>query len=328
MKTVIIGIDLGGTNTQGAAATLDGAIIRQGKIATRARLGSDTVIEDLAKLVLDLAKGQPIKAVGLGAPGLLDLNAGICRFSCNLGWQDVPIAGDLSRRIDAPVYIDNDVRAAALGEWSRGRAQGCNDFIYLSIGTGIGSGIVTEGRLLRGPGWSAGEVGHMVLDPLGPACACGSRGCLETLASATAIAREGRAAAAANPSSLLNELAAEQDLDAALVFRAAARGDAAARRVVDTAMAWLGRGIANLVNIFNPRLVVIGGGVSLAGEQVLVPVRAQVARYAMPVQREMAQVAASALADRAGVAGALELARQKGATGDCPQWSKGAKYGH
>ena len=321
MQTVLIGIDLGGTNILGAAATPAGEVIRRDKIPTRAKRGAGLVLADLAKFILDLAGGQPIQAVGLGVPGLLDVDAGICHFSCNLGWENVPIAGELSRQINVFVFIDNDVRAAALGEWSRGQAKGCKDFIFLAVGTGIGSGIVSGGQLLRGSGWSAGEAGHMVLDPLGPDCTCGSKGCLETLASATAIAREGRAAAAANPGSLLNKLASGQDLDAALIFQAAAQGDAAARQVVDTAMAWLGLGIANLVNIFNPRLVVIGGGVSLAGEQLLAPVRAQVARYAMPVQRKMAKITVSALADRAGVCGALELARQKGATGDCPQWS-------
>ena len=321
MQTVLIGIDLGGTNAQGAAATPAGEVIRRGKIPTRTKLGPDIVLADLAGLILDLAGGQPIQAAGLGVPGLLDVDEGICRFSCNLGWENVPVARELAGKINAPVFIDNDVRTAALGEWSRGQAQGCKDFIFLAVGTGIGTGIVSGGQLLRGAGWSAGEAGHMVLDPRGPDCACGSRGCLETLASATAIAREGRAAAEANPDSLLNKLAAGRDLDAALVFQAAARNDAAARRVVDTAMTWLGLGIANLINIFNPRLVVIGGGVSLAGEELLAPVRAQVARYAMPVQREMAEITVSALADKAGVYGALELARQKGATGDCPQWS-------
>lgn len=327
MQTVLIGIDLGGTNAQGAAATPAGEIIRRGKIPTRAKRGSGLVLADLARLILDLAGGQPIQAVGLGVPGLLDVDAGTCRFSCNLGWENVPIASELSGQINAPVFIDNDVRVAALGEWSRGQARGCKDFIFLAVGTGIGSGIFSGGQLLQGPGWSAGEAGHMVLDPQGPDCACGSKGCLETLASATAIARDGLAAAKANPGSLLNELASCGELDAALVFKAAAQGDAAARQVVDTAMAWLGLGIANLVNIFNPRKVIIGGGVSLAGEQLLAPVKAQVARYAMPVQREMAEITVSSLADRAGVYGALELARQKGATGDCPQWSKGAKYG-
>jgi len=327
MQTVLIGIDLGGTNVQGAVATPAGEVTRRGKISTRTQLGADLVLADLAKFILDLAEGRPIQAAGLGVPGLLDVDAGICRFSCNLGWENVPIARELSGQINAPVYIDNDVRVAALGEWSRGQARDCKDFIFLAVGTGIGSGIVSGGQLLRGPGWSAGESGHMVLDPQGPDCACGSKGCLETLASATAIARDGLAAAKANPGSLLHELAAGRDLDAALVFKAAAQGDAPARQVVDTAMAWLGLGIANLVNIFNPRKVIIGGGVSLAGEQLLAPVKAQVARYAMPVQREMAEITVSSLADRAGVYGALELARQKGATGDCPQWSKGAKYG-
>lgn len=311
MEKVIVGIDLGGTNAQGAAAA-GGEILRRGKIATRSNLGAETVLEDLANLALDLADGHQISAVGLGVPGLLDLEQGICLFSGNLRWENVPIAAVLAEKLNAPVFIDNDVRVAALGELSLGKAQNCKDFIYLTVGTGIGSGIFIDGSLLRGPRWSAGEVGHMVLDPQGPDCTCGSRGCLEALASATAIAREGRAMAAANPQSLLNILAkAPEEIDAAMVFKAASSGDEAAAQVVGTAMTWLGIGVASLVNIFNPHLVVIGGGVSLAGEQLLAPVRAQVERYCMPVQRKTVRITTSALDDIAGVAGALELVRQR-----------------
>lgn len=311
MQSVLVGIDLGGTNAQGAAAAPDGTILRRGKIATRSSLGAETVLEDLAGLVASLADGHPVSAVGLGVPGLLDLEQGLCVFSGNLNWQNVPVAAELSQRVGAPVYLDNDVRVAALGELARGEARGCKDFIYITVGTGIGSGIFIDGRLLRGPRWSAGEVGHMILNPQGPACTCGSRGCLEALASAPAIAREGRIAAVANPGSQLNKLAGSlEDIDAALIFKAVEAGDAAAKSVVDTAMNWLGVGIANLVNIFNPQLVVIGGGVSLAGDNLLTPVRAQVTRYAMPVQRELVRIATSALADSAGVDGALELVRQ------------------
>lgn len=309
MQTVLIGIDLGGTNIQGAAAVND-TIISKSKIATRSQQGPDTVIKDIAKLVLELAAGNTIQTVGLGIPGLLDVDRGICLSSCNLGWQDVHISRKLSEQINAPVFIDNDGRVAALGEWSQGQAQAqdCKDFICLTIGTGIGSGIVTNGQLVRGANWSAGEVGHMVLDPQGPACACGNKGCLEALASGTAIAREGRAAAAANPTSLL---AKNLDaIDAASVFAAAGAGDIAATKVIDTAMAWLGLGVANLVNIFNPRLVVIGGGVSLVGEELLAPVRAQVNRYGMKVQREHVTITTSRLGDTAGMVGALELARR------------------
>lgn len=310
MEKVLVGIDLGGTNIQGAAAS-GGEILRRGKIATRTSLGPDTILADIADFALELAQGKEIAALGLGVPGLLDLEEGICLFSGNLRWQGVPITRPLSDKLGVPVVIDNDVRVAALGELSRGEAKGCKDFIYLTVGTGIGSGIFLDGRLLRGPRWSAGEVGHMVLDPQGPHCTCGSRGCLEALASATAIAREGRAAAGANSASLLNTLAGSpEEIDASLVFKATAAGDQAAAQVVDTAMTWLGIGVANLVNIFNPRLVVIGGGVSLAGEQLLSPVRAQVQRYSMPVQRETVTITTSALDDIAGVAGALELARQ------------------
>lgn len=311
MQSILVGIDLGGTNAQGAAAAPDGTILKRGKIPTRSAHGAHTVIADLADMVRDLADGHPISAIGLGVPGLLDLENGVCLFSGNLNWERVPIAAKLTELTGAPVYIDNDVRVAALGELAQGQARGCKDFIYITVGTGVGSGIFIDGRLLRGPRWSAGEVGHMVLDPQGPACTCGSRGCLEALASATAIAREGRAAAAKHPDSLLNKLAVRtEDMDAALVFKAANLGDPAAAQVVDAAMAWLGIGVANLVNIFNPELVVIGGGVSLAGDKLLTPVRNQVQRLAMPVQRETVRIVTSALADSAGVDGALELVRR------------------
>lgn len=311
MQSILVGIDLGGTNAQGAAAASDGTILKRGKIPTRSAQGAHTVIADLADMVRDLADGQPVCAIGLGVPGLLDLENGVCLFSGNLNWERVPIAAKLTELTGAPVYIDNDVRVAALGELAQGQARGFKDFIYITVGTGVGSGIFIDGRLLRGPRWSAGEVGHMVLDPQGPACTCGSRGCLEALASATAIAREGRAAAAKHPDSILNKLAVRtEDMDAALVFKAANLGDPAAAQVVDAAMAWLGIGVANLVNIFNPELVVIGGGVSLAGDKLLIPVRNQVQRLAMPVQRETVRIVTSALADSAGVDGALELVRR------------------
>lgn len=307
MQTVLIGIDLGGTNIQGAAAVND-TIISKDKLATHSQQGPGTVIKDIAKLVLELAAGKKIQAVGLGLPGLLDVDKGICISSCNLGWHNVHISRELSREIGAPVLIDNDARVAALGEWSRGQAKDCKDFIYLTIGTGVGSGIVINDHLLLGPSWSAGEVGHMILNPQGPECACGNHGCLEALASGTAIARDGRAAAAVNPTSLL---AKNLDaIDAASVFAAAGAGDIAATKVIDTAMAWLGLGVANLVNIFNPRLVVIGGGVSLAGEELLAPVRTQVNRYGMKMQRETVTITTSRLGDTAGMVGALELARR------------------
>lgn len=307
MKAVSVGIDLGGTNAQGAAAQ-KGKILRRGKVPTRSSLGPAVVLDDIADLALDLAAGQPLTALGLGLPGLLDLDRGVCVVAENLGWEEVPIVAPLSDKLGVPVFIENDARVAALGEYSQGKAQGCKHFIYLTIGTGIGAGIFIDGRLLQGSRWSAGEVGHMVMDPQGPACTCGNRGCLEALASATAIARDGRKAAKANPDSLLNTLGDE--IDAALVFRAAATGDSVADEVLAKALTWLGLGIANLVNVFNPQLVVIGGGVSLAGDQLLNPVRAVVERCAMRVQKETVSIATSSLDDTAGVAGALELIAQ------------------
>lgn len=310
-ETCTIGIDLGGTGAKGACFA-QGIISKPQAIATRVQLGPDQVLADLAELAKNLAGGRKISALGLGVPGLLDLEQGTCVFSGNLRWENVPVAESLSRILDCPVFIDNDVRVAALGELAQGQAQGFKDFIYLTVGTGIGSGIYIAGRLLRGPKFSAGEAGHMVLLKDGPACTCGSSGCLEALASATAIAREGRLAAELNPASLLNSLCSSPgEIDAALVAKAAQAGDSTASQVWDTAMTWLGIGVANLVNIFNPELVVIGGGVSLAGDQLTQPVWAEIQKLAMPVQRKHVRLTLSAMGDKAGVYGALELARQR-----------------
>lgn len=307
MEPVYIGIDLGGTNIQGAAARGD-EILSRGKVATRAGEPAEAVLDDIAKLAQELAAGRPIAAVGLGLPGLLDPEKGVCLVAENLGWEDVPVATALKDKLQAPVFIENDARVAALGELAQGKARGCRDFIYITVGTGIGSGIYIDGKLLRGSRWSAGEVGHMVMDPRGDDCTCGSRGCLETLASAPAIVRAARRAAAFNPDSVLSFVRPEE-LDAAAVFQAADMDEVAAQ-VVDTAMTWLGIGIANLVNVFNPELVVIGGGVSLAGEKLLQPVRIAVDSICLRVQKDTVKITTSALDDRAGVAGALELIRQ------------------
>jgi glucokinase len=307
--TCYVGIDLGGTNAKGAAYT-QGGIGPLARVATG--IGSDPgkVINDLAGLVLQLAGNATIAALGVGVPGLVDPGRGESVFSPNLRWRNVPIAEELSQRLKVPVYIDNDVRAGALGELSHGKARGCRDFVYLAIGTGIGSGVYIDGRLLQGPKWSAGEVGHMILWPEGPVCSCGTRGCLEALASASAIAREARKALASCPESILMEWSGGEieRIDALQVALADQAGDTLATRVMDNALRWLGIGVANLVNIFNPELVVLGGGVSMMGERMLRAVENQVSSLAMPVQRQYVRIALSSLGDRAGVLGALELA--------------------
>ena len=251
MEQYLYGIDLGGTTTKFGFFTIDGELIEKFAIKTDLSSNGANILSDIAvninnHLVKNQLTKSNIKGIGIGVPG--PVTNGIANKCVNLGWENVPVVAKLSAAIGAPVFLDNDVRVAALGELAQGEARGCSNFIYLAVGTGIGSGIFIAGQLLRGPHWSAGEVGHMVLDPLGPDCNCGSRGCLEALASATAIAREGRAAAAADADSLLRQLAKTPDaIDAALVFEAAACGDQGAAQVVNTAMTWLGIGVANLV---------------------------------------------------------------------------------
>ena len=241
MQTALIGIEIGGTNIQGVAV-VDGTISARGKIATRARQGAATVIADLVELVHKLAAGKKIQAVGLGIPGLLDAERGICISSCNLGWQEVHISRELSRRIDSPVLIDNDARVAALGEWSQGQAQNCRDFIFLTIGTGIGAGIVNDGHLLRVPAGRR-EAGHMIRDPRSE-CAC-NKGCLEALAQHHCP--PGRAAAAANPSSLRRRATTSM-----LQWSCRCLPGTGPPLVVATAMTWLTCG--QFSKPLNPRL--------------------------------------------------------------------------
>jgi glucokinase len=210
-----------------------------------------------------------------------------------------------------PVVVENDANAAALGEHAYGIAANVKDFIFLSLGTGVGAGLFADGRLLTGCRGAAGEVGHMVMHPEGPTCSCGGQGCLEALAGGWAILRDARAAVNQGQATTLRLLASRGELiDVKAVADAALQHDTVAQQILNNALSWLGLGVANVVNLLNPELVVMGGGLSLMGEPLLAAVRGSVARHAMPVQRATARIELSRLGDRAGVLGAVELARQ------------------
>ncbi|MEW6524770.1 MAG: ROK family protein [Bacillota bacterium] len=304
MPDYVVGVDLGGTKLVAGQVAPDGKVTREHYAPTDVAAGPGGVLAQVAAAIRRVSEPQPPAAIGLGVPGLVDVNTGACLFSPNLFWRDVPVAQIVSESLSLPVFIDNDVNVATLGEHRLGAGRGYRNLIMVTIGTGIGAGLVVEGRLYRGPGGSAGELGHVPVDPAGQVCNCGNRGCLETTCSGPAMAR--RAAQLVTPSSMLWRR--HQPLDARAVFEAARCGDQLALELVRETAAWLGMGLAGVVNLLNPELIIVGGGVAAAGGLLLEPLRENIKRRALPHPAAMVEVAVAALGARAGVAGAGLLA--------------------
>jgi glucokinase len=286
----VLGIDIGGTSFTVGAVLEDGTRVAAMRNApTIAESGADIVLDriiGLTRAVMDETEaadaGATFIGVGAGAPGPLDTSSGMVLLTPNLGWVDYPLAARLREGLGLPVVIDNDANCAVLGEWWMGAARGTRHAIGFTIGTGIGGGIIVDGRLYHGASDCAGEIGHTTIDSNGRRCACGNYGCLEAYASGPAIARRATEAIEAGAESRLPALV-DGDLSritAQLVYEAAEAGDELAREVVHDTAHFLGAGVANLVNIFNPEVVVVCGGVRRAGDLLFAPLRREVARRA------------------------------------------------
>jgi glucokinase len=248
----------------------------------------------------------------LGIPGLVDINKGVCIFSGNLGWQKVRIAGDFREEFGVPVFMDNDVRAATLGEQYFGAGKGIANFICITLGTGVGSGIVISEKIYRGPTCSAGEIGHTTIFKDGPYCNCGNRGCLELYASATGIARRAREYIIAGHYTVMTEMV-KGDLSkitAETVSIACDMGDNLAALIIEETAEILGIGIANYINILDPEMVIIGGGVSLAGDKLFSPLKKVVSKRTMKNMGEKVNIVQAKLRDEAGMIGAAVLAME------------------
>jgi len=267
-----IGVDVGGTKIAALLVAPDGQVLASDVRPTPADDQSATM-HDMVDAARAVASGDAV-GVGIAAAGMVDLE-GIMRYSPNLAWVDAPLAAFVGGALDLPAVADNDVNAAAWGEYRHGAGLGSTHLLMVSVGTGIGGGIVLDGRLYRGANGFAAEIGHTVVEPDGPLCGCGNTGCWEQVASGTALTRAGKQAAAADAGSVLAGLAAG-DADAvtgAMVTEAARSGDGASLAILAGVGERLGVGIAGLVNVLDPDLVVVGGGVSEAGELLLAPVR-------------------------------------------------------
>lgn len=254
-------------------------------------------------------RGAVVKGIGLGVPGLIDREAGVSVLSPNLGWRNVAVRQVFEEAFGLPVDMENDVRCAALGEKRFGAGRDVDDAVLITLGTGIGSGVFIGGRLLRGPGGFAGEVGHQTIVPDGPICGCGNAGCVEALAGAPAIIRRAQAAYTRMASPVLRELVHDDParITPAVLHQAAEAGDPLAARILEDTGRYVGIAMANVVNILNPQRVIVGGGVAQAGEWLLGPMRREIRRRSLDQPGAMAEVVPAALGPDAGVIGAAWL---------------------
>lgn len=311
-RKYLVGIDLGGTKIAVAVVDAVGQVLQRVQEWTRGEEGPERVLARI-NCLLDAAlakagvSAEQVAGIGIGAPGIVDWKEGIVHNLTNLpGWRNVNLKERFEQRYSLPVAVDNDANAAALGEYLFGSGRGVRHMLYLTISTGIGGGIIQDGRLVHGAWGVAGEVGHMVLDPQGELCNCGNCGCWETISSGRAIARQVLRRIARGEQSMVTELAGGGEIKAEHVFQARQLGDELAAAVIRRALLYLGVGVANLVNVLNPERVVIGGGVANVGEVLFEPVRRQVRELGFgPAAR--AEIVPAALGKDAGVVGAAAL---------------------
>src|SRR3954453_1838162 len=311
-SSCVVGVDLGGTKA------LAGAIDADLQVHHRARremagLDQASVVSAVVDAVAEVREAAPveIEAVGFGVPCLIDQRTGTAVMAVNLPIVDFPLRDVMAERLGLPVFVDNDANVAALAEHRWGAAKGTRYSLTLTIGTGVGGGMVLDGKLYRGHSGAGAELGHMVIDMDGPPCQgnCPNHGCLETMASGTALGREARAFAAANPESNLGRaLQAGREVNGQYVTEMAHDGDHDAIDLIALIGRRLGVGLANYVNIFNPEVIVIGGGVLAAGDLLLQPAREGMLRRGLPVVGDLVRVDAAHFGGDAGLIGAAALA--------------------
>ena len=314
MADCVLGIDVGGTKTACAAVDADGRILLRADIASPAD-DADLMIRSLLDLIADTiadcgSQGLTVVGVGLGAAGFISFESGMLMCSPNIAWSDVPLVAVMFERTGLACFLDNDANVAAYGERFAGVCRGVDDFVYLTLGTGIGGGIFIGGRIYRGHRGTAAEPGHMVMEPGGPPCTCGQRGCLEALASGTALEREASRLARSMPAPVLTRLCGGDlsRVTGEIASQAAGEGDPAALEAFARVAYYLGLGIVNLIHIFDPEMVVIGGGVSHSGHLLLDETRRVVKESGIPRLVDGVTIALSTLGTQAGLLGAAAMA--------------------
>lgn len=324
MGTNVIGVDMGGTKILSAVIDAKGNILGTAKVSTKAGRGAVAVIDRIANCI-QRAVGKSgvdaasIQAVGIGAPGPLDPATGVVIFAPNLGWRDVPLKTELEARTGFPTFVDNDVNVGTLGEHVFGAGRGIQNVVGIFVGTGIGGGIILQGELFHGASKTAGEIGHIIVKAGGPRCGCGTRGCLEAIASRTAMTKQfQRAILKKGKKSVLSELTGG-DLGAirsGVLAKAVRLNDELTLKVFKKVTKYLGIGIGSIVNFLNPEMIVLGGGVVEAlDDTFLDDIRDATEKYSLPNTLDGVQIVRAELGDNSGILGAAALARQRSGAG-------------
>ena len=311
-----IGIDVGGTNVKIALVDDNGKIIYSNSVPTYAKMGYEYTVNNIKQAIRDLMKEtntttSDIEGIGFDFPGQVDCKTGVVKLAPNIpGWVNVPIAQMIEDEFHIPTRIDNDVRCAALGELKFGAGKGCENFICITVGTGIGSGIVINGKVVRGATNAAGELGHIKLQMNGgPICGCGDTGCLEAFASGPAIVAMAQEYIKGGKSTKFREMAAAEggEITPYMVAKAAEEGDPVAKRIFEIVGEYIGIGLTSVINLLNPEKVIIGGGVAESGELLLAPIRKTIKERAMVVSGNAVEIVPAQLGNSAGVIGASML---------------------
>jgi len=320
-NSLVIGFDLGGTKMHAAAVDAQGHVLHSERQKTLAGDGVDAVIERMVALIGRVRnelgeRAADVRALCIGVPGAVDDASGVVTTAPNLGWSDVPLAQRISSAINLPVYLDNDVRVAVLGEHAYGIGRGARTMVGIFVGTGIGGGIIVGHHAHHGGRGAAGEIGHMTLLPHGPRCPCGKRGCVEALASRTAMAREVRRLVKKGWDSGVPKLmkkAGTELLTSSIIQKALDLDDEVMCKVMKDAQYYLGLLAGNLVNVLDPEVVVIGGGIAeRLGERFVAPIRTHAYKhFLMQQDRERVQIVATELKDLAAPLGAAFMARER-----------------
>lgn len=303
-----IGVDVGGTKIAAGVVTPAGKVLNEVRYSSAG--SSATLIQSIARSITEVREGYEVGGVCLAVPGLILARENRVVFSPNLrAIEGIPLKDELEEKIGLPLTIENDASAAAWGEFRFGAGSEVDHLVFITLGTGVGGGVITHGILMRGAQGSAGELGHVTIQATGPRCSCGNRGCLEALASGTAIQRRAQEVAGERPDSALGRLATERKIIGEDVTELARQGDEAALLVLDEAGTWLGIGVAGFVNIFNPEVVAVGGGVITAGDLILNATRREVHLRARSPSRDLVEIKEASLGPESGVLGAAALAR-------------------
>ena len=317
----IVGVDLGGTSINVGLVPFEGGkVLGMRSMPTNSDHGAKFVVDRMVEMIrgamADVAQSESLPpeafvGIGLGSPGPLDRATGTVIETPNLGWRNFPLRDLIARAIGIDVELDNDANCATLGEWWLGAGQGTRNLVGVTLGTGIGGGIVLDGRVFHGANDVAGEIGHMTIDSTGRKCKCGNSGCLEAYASGPAIAARAIEGLETGEPSILPSLV-NGDLSrvtAETVYEAIIAGDQYAKDVMKETAKFLGAGLANLINVLNPEMVVISGGVTRAGEHLFEPLRAEIRRRAFRHAEERCRIVSSSLGGTAGVVGAAYMFR-------------------